>query len=332
MPAVFYDIEADWQLLNTCNYRCGYCFLAPKLLGEKLVEYAEPQAWATAFTATGLTWLLHLTGGEPSIYPKFVDLCEILTARHYLSLNSNLTSPAWADFAKRIDPRRVSFINAGLHYDERRTRQGFTAFSNHLAALIKAEFAVFVSIVATPEVLAAGDLTVAQLDGLGIVPLPKLLQGSYQGRIYPAAYTVRERAAFAAMADKARAANKLRMRQWLENPSIDLRDDDMMLHRVESFTGQSCAAGQKFISVKENGDAFRCSTIQPLGNILAGSLVLKTGPARCDTSYCPYFCRKYTEMVPKAERQSVLFDPQWWRQKARGVKARCRGLVNPPMQ
>lgn len=183
-----------------------------------------------------------------------MDLCEILTARHYLSLNSKSTNPAWADFAKRTDPRRVSFINAGLHYGERRTRQDFTAFSNHLAALIKAEFAVFVSIVATPNVFVAGDLTVAKLEGLGIVPHSKLLQGSYQGRIYPAAYTVRECAASAAIADKARAANKLRMGQWLENPSIDLRDDDMTLHRVESFTGQSCAAGQNVISVKENGD------------------------------------------------------------------------------
>ncbi len=25
-PTMRYDIEADWQLLNTCNYRCDNCF------------------------------------------------------------------------------------------------------------------------------------------------------------------------------------------------------------------------------------------------------------------------------------------------------------------
>ena len=37
MPDVLppkYDIEADWQLLNTCNYRCEYCFFPDAVLGE----------------------------------------------------------------------------------------------------------------------------------------------------------------------------------------------------------------------------------------------------------------------------------------------------------
>ena len=41
-----YDIEADWQLLNTCNYRCAYCFFPPAVLGEKLTVYAKPEVWS----------------------------------------------------------------------------------------------------------------------------------------------------------------------------------------------------------------------------------------------------------------------------------------------
>ena len=87
-----YDVEADWQLLNTCNYRCGYCFFPADTLGEKLKAAGTSEEWATAFGRTGLTWLLHITGGEPSIYPHFADLCERITREHFISLNSNMNS------------------------------------------------------------------------------------------------------------------------------------------------------------------------------------------------------------------------------------------------
>src|SRR6188508_2535290 len=103
-----YDREADWHLLNTCNYRCSYCFFDDAILGDKLRRFAAPDEWRAAFDATGDTWLLHLTGGEPSVYPEFVSLCEALTARHFISLNSNLTRPAFVEFSDRIDPSRVS--------------------------------------------------------------------------------------------------------------------------------------------------------------------------------------------------------------------------------
>ena len=73
-----YDIEADWHLLNTCNYRCSYCFFPPDVLGSKLRLFATPQQWRNGFDTAGVTWLVHITGGEPSIYPDFVDLCEEL--------------------------------------------------------------------------------------------------------------------------------------------------------------------------------------------------------------------------------------------------------------
>src|SRR6187402_356769 len=114
-----YDIEADWILLQTCNYRCSYCFAPPEMLGEKLRTFGTPRQWGDSFDRTGRTWLLHITGGEPSIYPDFVELTEILTARHYISLNTNLTHASLRDFAGRVEPSRVNFINAGFHLEER---------------------------------------------------------------------------------------------------------------------------------------------------------------------------------------------------------------------
>ena len=71
-----YDIEADWHLLDTCNYSCSYCFFGPEVLKSKLRKYAAPSDWQSAFDVTGNIWLLHMTGGEPSIYSDFAELCE----------------------------------------------------------------------------------------------------------------------------------------------------------------------------------------------------------------------------------------------------------------
>src|SRR5262245_1369852 len=46
-------------------------FFPPAVLGEKLTVHGEPDVWRRAFDRTGLTWLLHITGGEPTIYPRF---------------------------------------------------------------------------------------------------------------------------------------------------------------------------------------------------------------------------------------------------------------------
>jgi len=125
---VNYQIEADWQLLNTCNYRCNYCFFSSEVLGEKLKTYADADEWSKAFETSGLRWLLHLTGGEPSLYPNFVGLCEQLTQQHFISINSNMTNRSWEGFAERVDPGRVSFINGGLHLEEREQRRGNEVF------------------------------------------------------------------------------------------------------------------------------------------------------------------------------------------------------------
>src|SRR6188768_467149 len=107
-----YDVEADWVLLTTCNFRCTYCFVPLPALATKLTTYGTNGQWTEGFDATGKTWLLHMTGGEPSIYPGFVDLCDQLTRLHYLSINSNLSHRCIETFAERINPERVHFINA----------------------------------------------------------------------------------------------------------------------------------------------------------------------------------------------------------------------------
>jgi MoaA/NifB/PqqE/SkfB family radical SAM enzyme len=289
-----YDIEADWILLQTCNYRCSYCFSSPKELGGKLRIYATPQQWRAAFDSTDRTWLLHITGGEPSIYPGLADLCEILAERHYLSINSNLTHASLADFARRVDSSRVSFINAGFHLEERDRRAGHAAFLANGETLRAHGFSLLVSLVATPTALERFDDAATILRPLGLVPIPKLFRGVQEGKHYPEAYSPLEKERFAYRARLARDCYAPMLERMGERPSLDLFADDALLGGEPTFSGQSCDAGHRFVRIEPNGDVVRCGPPR-LGNLLAGSFVPRHGAAACDTRFCYYFCRKYTD-------------------------------------
>lgn len=189
VPVFDYDVECDWYLLWTCNYRCGYCFFSPEILGRKTRVHATPERWRAAFDATGKRWLVHLTGGEPTVYPDFVALCEAMTQRHFISLNSNLTRPGVRMMAGRVDPQRVSFINAGLHVRERVRRGDFDDFLSNARFLQDAGFRVLVTAVATPKVVANLPALAALCANRGLHLAPKVLRGGYKGKSYPRDYT-----------------------------------------------------------------------------------------------------------------------------------------------
>ncbi len=301
-----YDVEADWLLLFTCNFRCPYCFFPPSMLGEKLVVHGSPAEWEAGFAATGRRWLLHVTGGEPFVYPDFVDLCRHLTRRHVLSINTNLSHPSVDDFAARVDPTRVHYVHAAVHPEQRRTRGGLAPFAARVRRLRARGFTVLVSVVMTSEAIAAFPDVDHALRAFGIVPIPKAARGTWDGRAYPDAYTHDERAAIVEWLEAARPAYA---REWTamgEAPTIAMLGDDHLLEGLPDYRGRLCGSGQTFVRIDPDGTVLRCGSGERLGNVLARSVRLHDGPTPCDTSYCPYFCEKYTRppFVPAVTRAS----------------------------
>jgi MoaA/NifB/PqqE/SkfB family radical SAM enzyme len=300
-----YDIEADWHLLNTCNYRCTYCFFPPEMLGSKLQVFAGPEGWQSMFDASGYVWLLHMTGGEPSLYPDFVQLCERLTDKHYISINSNLTHSSLAQFARRIDPSRVSFINAGLHLEERELRSGSETFLRHANLLRSNGFVVLVSIVATPSALTRFEEAVALLEPIGLFPIPKLFRGVWNGEVYPRAYSSLDKDRFRDFSQLARKFYESQLSDMSEPPSIDLLSDEMFVDGLPIYTGSLCQAGDRFVQILPNGDVYRCGQKHFLGNLLGGAFVRRSLPTPCDSEHCYYFCNKYSVAGTRA--------PPFWR-------------------
>ena len=302
-----YDIEADWRLLDTCNYACAYCFSSEHLLRRPLKTFATAEVWRDAFNATGRTWLLHMTGGEPTIYPDFAALCSLLTEQHFSSMNINLSRPSVYAFAEAVNPDRVSFINAGLHYAERLQRQGLDRFIEHLRHLLDRDFPVYASVVATPEVLAGIEEIIEALRPAGVLPVPKLLRAQRNGLVYPEAYTPHERRLFTYYSELARESYAS-LPISSTPPTINPFADADFVTGVPSYVGRMCEAGQRFVSIRPDGSVFRCSKETRLGNLLKGTFKPLVQSAPCDTSYCYYFCEKYAlpTATPEAARVPVL--------------------------
>jgi len=305
-----YDVEADWTLLTTCNFRCDYCFVPLPALAAKLTVHGTSAQWTEAFDATGKTWLLHITGGEPSIYPGFVDLCERLSRNHYLSINSNLSHASMDTFAERIDPERVHFINAAVHYDERSQRSALDPFFARVQKLRARRFSVLVSSVMTPDVVRNFPEVSAYFESRGISVIPKVMRERFHGRIYPGAYTAEEKFLIRRYLEKARQNYAPVTLAMAEAATIDMLADDRLLDRPKIYHGKLCGSGHNFVRIEPDGTVIRCGSGTQLGNVLDRDLALLDAPKPCDSLYCPYFCEKYTSppFVPVQQNNRDLGD------------------------
>jgi MoaA/NifB/PqqE/SkfB family radical SAM enzyme len=289
-----YEMEADWILLTTCNFRCNYCGIAPSDLGAKMIVYGTPAQWVEGFNATGKTWLLHITGGEPAIYPGFVSLCEQLARGHYLSINSNLSHQCVNAFTERIDPERVHYINAAVHCDERQKKASLDVFIERVHKLQWHHFNVLLSLVMTPRMMSIFKELSDYFKSHGLFLIPKAMYGMHQGNNYPAAYSVDEKALILEYSAKARQEYAPVIDRMGEPATIDMFDDGRFLSSTRSYRGKLCGSGYNFVRIEPDGTVIRCGSGKRLGNILLKNVSFLRAPKACDTVYCPYFCEKYT--------------------------------------
>ena len=292
--AMQYDVEADWVLLTTCNFRCAYCFVPLPDLASKLSTHGTHDQWTEGFDATNKTWLLHVTGGEPTLYPGFVDLCEKLAERHYLSLNSNLSHRCIETFAERINPERVHFINAAVHTDARPSRKSLDGFIGRAQKLQSRRFHVLVSSVMTPAIIRNFPEISAYFESHGLSLTPKVMREHFAGKIYPGAYSPEEKSLIREYLVKAQRNHASVTAAMGEMPTINMLADQTLLDSVRIYRGKLCGSGHNFVRIEPDGSVIRCGSGAQLGNILLKNVALLDAPKPCDSFYCPYFCEKYT--------------------------------------
>jgi len=275
-----YDITAIWHLNKFCNFRCKYCFLSLEELKNpanngsgdisKVIDF---------FDGSNLKWRVHMCGGEPFLYPKFVELCAGLTKKHYISMNTNLTSSLIGDFVKKIDPRRVRFLSCSLHISTREKLNLKEAFIKKFKLLEQAGFNAYVTQVFHPEIIPEFNKTFEYFGNAGITINPTIFRGRHKGKHYPHAYTQEEASKILFFQRKIRKTNGRYHLHY--EPSEEFTKGYL------SFKGVPCSTGRKAVIIDQDGRIKRCYDEDTyLGNIFEGKLKLFDTNRVCSAEIC----------------------------------------------
>lgn len=259
-----------WQINNLCNYNCTYCGHFVK--DDPDVYKYSPEHIMECFNRKGRIWHIIITGGEPFLYKNIIELTKLLTSRHFISVNTNLSLPVVLKFADVIDPSRVIVINASIHYfihEERKTLENY--ISNFLYLQDKG-FNIVGSYVVYPDLLESYKSHFDYLHSRGLKNISsKIFHGYYKDKKYPEAYTEKELAEITTY-----MCSEIEMPEYL---------------KYTKFTGLKCAAGRKMLSMMPNGNLERClSDRLPMGNFFTGKYRLPLWDKKCKVPecLCPY--------------------------------------------
>ncbi|WBB46821.1 radical SAM protein [Verrucosispora sp. WMMA2044] len=251
-----WEWEFDWHLTNRCNFFCEYCHPQIRyVLNRKHLDEPAPELVVRRFDELGKVCLVHMSGGEPFMYPGFVELCAGLTTGHFVSINTNLASEDVQRFADSVPAERVAKIVAAIHQPERELRGlELDAYARNYLILRRAGFDVTALYVLYPPLLhrLGGDL--ARLRELGVDHVrAKVFKGVHQGVRYPEGYTEEQKALILANSGE----------YVFNRPYMD---------GMLSFCGQPCTAGVTSFKVTVTGDVRRCASVPTAyGNLYDGT-------------------------------------------------------------
>ncbi len=129
----------NWAVTGKCNYNCRHCFMAADN-APSMAEFTWEQCLAVLDGCeTCGVQAITLTGGEPMLHPRFMDLCREIARRgldlEEITTNGSFITSAILEELYRLGMRpliKISFDGLG-HHDWLRNHPG--AEENALAAI-----------------------------------------------------------------------------------------------------------------------------------------------------------------------------------------------------
>ncbi len=276
-----------WRLNQLCNYECVYCF-RNGVDKDRLKEHCDcgkhsPERIAECFDNTQKTWRIHMTGGEPFLYPKFIDLTRNLAINHQLSINTNLSTSNIYDFAHEIPAPKVHAINATAHILELEKRKNATkSFLEKLLFLQDKGFRVKLMYITYPPLFNRLEKDIAYFKAEGVKNIViKIFRGPYEGKFYPNCYTEKQ----------------VEFIKSLGLSSYELA----ILAGKDNFGGRLCLAGHKAFNMDISGNLTKCCSIEKKhGNLFEENYHFDKSPTPCPVTscICPYQGMKFTVKTP----------------------------------
>lgn len=268
-------VSMVWDIHYTCNFRCPYCWFDGKWEDMGKLNHYIPlervvQCWERMRERYGECHIM-ITGGEPSIYPRFVELIEALSKLHTVKVTSQLSGDIQS-FARRIDPGRV-VLDMNFHP----TGTALEPFMEKVLLLKEHGFKGGVCYLAYPPQMDKIDYYHEQFKKNGIGFALAAFWGTYNGKSYPASYTEEERRMMVPFLGDA-----ARVQYHLEG---------------KKTRGKLCRSGQVYASIKADGKVTRCGPLshKPIGNFFDDDFQLFDRPMPCEADVCP--CDEYVWLV-----------------------------------
>lgn len=315
-----YDVEVQWLINDICNFRCVYCWLQKEPAIGRSRGIQDTARVIEGFNNKGITWLIHMTGGEPFLFPNFLELCQGLTKKHYITVTTNLTHPGIRPFAATVNPERVDFVHVSMHIAQRKWPDEIKHFIEHYHVLKKAGFRIFTSYVMYANLFRRFRKNYKFFKSQGIIIHPKVFRGNCSHfpqlpligntallnklvkrfeRTYPSAYTAGQKQFIRDWVDQSFMDEELMNGKKISSQqiTIDLAMDKLLVDGQMSFKGKRCAAGRKFLKMEKDGEAYRCNDEAQyyIGNMFKGQINLLEEDLVCSSEKCscPYVGIRY---------------------------------------
>jgi MoaA/NifB/PqqE/SkfB family radical SAM enzyme len=193
-----YDAYLAWLVTERCNLDCAYCS-SKQYEKDPDAHFSEIDIAAAMKTldSSNKTFLIALTGGgEPFMASNMLELCKELTKKHYLIINTNLTSPKIREFAETIDPKRVFYLMASVHIKELERLGLLDRYIDNYTTCKVNGFRVLTEEVAHPTILQEVEIYLKLFESRGVELAFGPFCGEYNGKMYPTAYTAEEKRIF----------------------------------------------------------------------------------------------------------------------------------------
>jgi radical SAM protein with 4Fe4S-binding SPASM domain len=109
-------LQADIEIIATCNFKCVHCYIAPCAEREDVMSLDQANSVFDKLQAAG-TQMVLLTGGEVFTHKQFREI-YLSAKRHgfevYINTNAYLIGERWADFLAEWPPKGLSISLYGM--------------------------------------------------------------------------------------------------------------------------------------------------------------------------------------------------------------------------
>lgn len=253
-----YKNKIIWQINNSCNFRCEYCF------GLNLFEPVEKHPYSNefilaSFNNTGTTWLIVITGGEPFLHHDFIGLLKLLTQKHTVAFSSNFYSNDIYRLTEIENKENLLLVNASAHFEYRnKINNSIDDLIEKVLFLQNNNIPVLVSHVAYPPFIGNTTEHFTYLKSRGIKDISVLaFRSTFNGKNYPENYTPEEI-------------------EFIDNNSVD-STESLIARKQTDFYGHYCEAGNNFFFMDYKGNVRRCGSIhEGYGNMFGDTFTIPT--------------------------------------------------------